>query len=86
MIHPVLIEANRKLQEWEQQREQCRRCAYHVGHRDGVRDHSGERCAKSPYRAGNGAAGGRMLFAYCIDARERDGVCGPQARLFKERS
>ena len=67
---------------WWQQREQCLRCA-HVSRRlEGTDRKSSEvlRCqvARAPL--------GRRERAYCIDARLPDGPCGPEAKLFKEKT
>jgi len=66
---------------WFTQREQCQRCA-HVSRRlEGTDRESSEvlRCqvVRTPL--------GRRESAYCIDARAT-GECGPEAKLFKEKT
>jgi len=66
---------------WFTQREQCQRCA-HVSRRlEGTQKEQSEvlRCqvVRTP--------AGRRESAYCIDARAT-GECGPEAKLFQEKT
>jgi hypothetical protein len=63
---------------WWQQREQCERCQ-HCTLREGYEGEGVMRC-KMLRQGGAGGAG------YCIDARDEEGPCGPNARLFQEQT
>jgi len=64
---------------WWEQREQCERCAHCVLYEgdegEGIMRCKAVRVPRTVTRP--------ILGAYCIDARAQDGLCGPEARLYK---
>lgn len=60
---------------WWSQRAQCESCSASY-HEVGI---GGMRCRANPQSKN------QMPHGYCIDARDIDGVCGPQAKLFIKR-
>lgn len=69
---------------WFEQRETCARCANHL-----LIGTTEMRCKVAPMLVSGGLAkahAARGTFIYCIDAREPEGACGPDAKLFVELS
>jgi len=66
---------------WWEQREKCDQCQHCV--RTPTKTTKGNRVATHPHRCGITPAGGPTGIAYCIDAREPTGDCGPKAKLFQ---
>jgi hypothetical protein len=66
---------------WWEQREKCRACAFHYR---GIieKGPGGERCKAVPTIG----IRNKLDRMYCIDARLPKGPCGPNAKLFKEKS
>ena len=76
------LEVHPATQAWWGRREKCESCR-HLTRRLHARDevqHEAMRCRaalKSP------RASRPSLGIYCIDARDEDGPCGPEARLYE---
>lgn len=66
---------------WWEQRKTCDQCE-HCDRRP-TKASGGGRIVTNPHRCGITPAGGPTGLAYCIDAREPDGECGPHAKLFQ---
>lgn len=62
---------------WAVQRVDCQRCVHMLPGETAMR------CSQAPISS-NGSTKFRQANAYCIDAREPEGVCGPEAKLFVE--
>lgn len=77
-INPEYLSVHPATMAWWDRRETCETCQ-HLMLREGDEAEVIMRCAKVPQP---GASQGR---AYCIDARDEDGLCGPQARMYERR-
>lgn len=66
---------------WWEQRKQCESCEHCV--RIPTKPTAGGRISTYPYRCGATPAGGPTGLAYCIEARDEGGNCGPNANLYQ---
>ena len=73
------LEVHPATQAWWDRREQCESCR-HLNLREGQSGESVMRCyAALTFRRPSR----EPLGVYCIDSRDEDGPCGPEARLYE---
>lgn len=89
-LDPTFLTLHPATALWWEQRKQCERCKHVDARSDTNKQSVGQtvlRCKLFPTQDKvTGLLRGAQALGYCIDARMKNNPCGPDARLFKEKT